>query len=156
MKEIWKPVRNYEGLYEVSNMGRVKSLNYNRTGKERILKVMDNGRGYLKLTLWKDGKDKQCYVHRLVAEAFIQFVPEANVSYEVDHRNTEKTDNRASNLCFVTSSQNNLNPKTKERQTNNPKKSKPVIAIHKITGLILEFPSIHEAERTSETVIGSS
>ena len=146
-KEIWKDIKGYEGYYQVSNMGNVKSLNYRRTGKERIMKPGDNGKGYLRVGLSKDGKRKSCKVHRLVAEAFIQFVPEANTSYEVDHKNTDRTDNRVSNLCYVTSSQNKLNPKTRERNINNPNKSKPVIGIDKITGLIVEFPSTKEAER---------
>ena len=58
MEEIWKPVKDYEGLYEVSNMGRVKSLNYRRTGKEKVLKGKLNNSGYLKVTLCKEGKAK--------------------------------------------------------------------------------------------------
>lgn len=155
MREEWRPVKDYEGLYEVSSLGRIKSLErtvwdnrgYYRTVQERILKPQDNGYGYLQVTLCKDGKIKHCYIHKLVASAFIQFVPEANTSYEVDHRNTERTDNKVSNLCFVTSSQNNLNPKTRGRNINNPKRSKPVLAVSKVTGDELKFPSIWEAER---------
>ena len=155
-KEIWKDIEGYEGLYEVSNMGRVKSLErtvwdnrgYYRTVPERIMKGKKSGSGYLQVHLSKDGKKKWYLIHRLVAEAFIQFVPEANISYEVDHRNTVRTDNRVSNLCYVTSSQNSHNPKTMERNINHPKLSKPIFGVDKITGLIVEFPSIKEAERT--------
>ena len=155
-KEIWKDIEGFEGLYQVSNMGRVKSLErtvwdsvrgYYRTVHERIRKPHKVRGGYIQVCLCKDGKKKGYLVHKLVAEAFIQFVPEANVSYEVDHRNTVRTDNRVANLCYVTSSQNKLNPKTRERNINHPNKSKPVIAIDKITGLIVEFASTMEAER---------
>ena len=58
MKEEWRPLVGYEGLYEVSNRGNMKSLNYRRTGKERILKPQKNRCGYLQVQLWKDGKAK--------------------------------------------------------------------------------------------------
>lgn len=68
--EIWKPIKNYEYLYEVSNYGRVKSLNFNHTKKEGILK--QDGKSYLQVTLFKNKKRNKELVHRLVAEAFIQ------------------------------------------------------------------------------------
>ena len=148
-KEIWKDIKGYEGMYQVSNMNNVKSLNYNGTGKEKLLKPLNNGHGYLRVNLWKDGKIKQCLVHRLVADAFIQFVPQEGVMYDVDHRNTDRTDNRAINLCWVSRSQNMNNPIT------NSKLSKPVLGINKINGLILEFPSAHEASRVLRIDQGS-
>ena len=149
MREEWRPVVGYEGLYEVSNMGNVKSLNYNGIGKEKLLKPLNNGHGYLRVVLCKDGKIKKCLVHRLVADAFIQFVPQEGVMYDVDHRNTDRTDNRAINLCWVSRSQNMNNPIT------NSKISKPVLGINKINGLILEFPSAHEASRVLRIDQGS-
>ena len=155
MREEWRPVVGYEGLYEVSNMGNVKSLErmkWNGRGyhkiPERILKASKSSNDYLFVSLWKDGKRKQHRVHRLVAQAFIQFVPQEGVMYDVDHRNTDRTDNRAINLYWVSRSQNMNNPIT------NSKLSKPVIAIEKRTGLKLEFSSAHEAER--ETGIANS
>lgn len=154
--EIWRDIKNYEGLYQVSSEGRVKSLERMKWNKgigcymtvpEKILKPRRRRDGYLDTQLWKNGKARRYLVHRLVSLAFIQFVPQVNTSYEVDHINTERTDNRVSNLCYVTSSQNNLNPKTRERNINHPNKSKAVICIDKVTGLIVEFPSAHEAER---------
>lgn len=69
--EVWKPIKGYEGLYEVSNMGRVRSLRNNHGNyREKILKQQDNGDGYLQVTLYKDGKAKHFTVHRLVAMAF--------------------------------------------------------------------------------------
>ena len=102
MREIWRPVVGYEGLYEVSNMGNIKSLGNGKSNnsKERIMKPFDNGNGYLHVHLCKDGKDKNYKIHRLVAQAFIQFVPQEGVMYDVDHRNTDRTDNRAINLIL--------------------------------------------------------
>lgn len=79
MKEIWKDVKDYEGKYQVSNLGRVKSLervvNHNgsktRTFPERILKPNKVAFDYLQVTLYKDGKRKCKYIHNLVMESFI-------------------------------------------------------------------------------------
>ena len=94
MKEIWKSITGYEGLYKVSNLGRVKSLNFRHTGKEKILRPLLCG-GYLNVQLCKEGKMKPCLIHRLVATAFIEN-PE-NLP-EVNHKNQVKTDNRVDNL----------------------------------------------------------
>ena len=71
MNEIWEPVKGYEGLYEVSNLGRVKSLNYKRTKQEKILKPNITKANYQQVHLCKDKKIKILYIHRLVAETFI-------------------------------------------------------------------------------------
>ena len=110
-KEIWKPVRDYEGLYEVSNLGRIKSLKRiikadfhfgnTRTYKERILKV-GNVRGYQQVNLL-DRNSKNKYVHRLVAEAFLD---NPNNYPVINHINGDKTDNRAENLEWCTQKEN--------------------------------------------------
>jgi hypothetical protein len=69
--EIWKPIKGYEGKYQVSNLGRVKSLNYNRSGKEKILKPILSHNGYLLVKLSKNGKTKNFRINRLVVETFI-------------------------------------------------------------------------------------
>ena len=61
----------YEGLYQVSNLGRILSLNYHLTGKAELMNPSDNGHGYFKVGLSKNGKTKNCYVHRLIAETFL-------------------------------------------------------------------------------------
>lgn len=141
-KEIWKDIEGYEGLYKISNMGNVKSLNYNHTGKEGILKNYKDTGGYLFIGLFKDGKRKNCIIHRLVAEAFI---PNPDNLPEVNHKDENKSNNRADNLEWCSRQYNNTyNDRAKKA---GKKISKPVIGINKVSGLILEFPSAMEAER---------
>ena len=102
--EIWKPVIGYYGLYEVSNFGRVKSINYNKTGKERLMKQVVNKQGYYQVTLHKNGSMAAKKVHRLVAEAFI---PNPNNLPCVNHKNEDKTDNRVENLEWCSIEYNN-------------------------------------------------
>ena len=111
-EEIWKPIKDFEGYYEVSNIGRVRSLNYKRTGKEKILKNIEDYKGYLEVGLTKNGKRKQFKVHRLVAEAFI---PNPENKPCIDHINTVKSDNRVENLRWVTYKENSNNEKTLEK-----------------------------------------
>ena len=145
-KEVWKPVRNYEGLYEVSNMGRVKSLERTvwcglnggcyRAIPEKILEGYDDGHGYLQVELYKDGKGKWCSINRLVAQAFLenpQNLPEVN------HKDEDKTNNRVENLEWCTKQYNV-----------EYSKAKAVIGINKVSGLIVEFPSTREAERQTD------
>lgn len=91
--EQWKNIENYEGLYEVSNLGRVKSL---QNGQEKILKPhKKNTKGYLQVGLWKDGKVKKIQIHRLVASAFI---PNPNNLPQVNHKNENPQNNCVQNL----------------------------------------------------------
>ena len=112
--EEWKAIKGYEGLYEVSNLGRVKSLERKvkhpivreKTIKEKILKYNIDNNGYLYVTLYKDGKSKSFKVHRLVA---IAFIPNPNNKPDIDHINTNKKDNRIENLRWVTKEENMSN-----------------------------------------------
>jgi len=87
MEEIWKDVAGWEGSYQVSTYGRVKSLKY---GKERILKPNKNSSGYLTVSLYIEGKTFSKVVHRLVA---IAFVPNHDNKCDVNHIDEDKTNN---------------------------------------------------------------
>ena len=102
MKEVFKDIPNYEGLYQISNLGRLKSLKFN---KERILKPTLNGRGYYTVTLYKDFKKQVIYVHQLVCVTFLNHKMNG---YElvVNHINLNKEDNRLENLELVTQREN--------------------------------------------------
>lgn len=115
-EEVWKDIVGYEGSYQVSNIGRVKSLDYHRTGEENILKLCKNTAGYLKVELWKNNKRKSFKVHRLVATAFIDN-PEKKP--QIDHINTIKTDNRVDNLRWCTAKENSDNPISRKRFLDN-------------------------------------
>lgn len=105
MQEVWKPVVGYEGLYEVSNLGRVKSLPRNGTIKEeRVLIPNDNGYGYLKLTLSKKNVITK-YVHILVAESFLGYKANKNV-IAVDHIDCNTYNNNLSNLRIISHTHN--------------------------------------------------
>lgn len=95
MIEIWKDIHEFEGRYQVSNLGNVKSLNYNKTGEERILKPYDNGKGYLLVNLFKGKRTVQKLVHRLVAEAFI---PNQNALSQINHKDENRQNNAVYNL----------------------------------------------------------
>lgn len=104
MVEIFKDIQGFEGLYQISNMGKVKSF---QNGKEKILKEKRNSKGYLSVSLRKDKKNYSRKIHRLVGEAF---VPNINNLPEIDHINTIRDDNRAENLRWVTHKENCNNP----------------------------------------------
>lgn len=101
--EIWKDVKGYEGIYQVSNIGRVKSLNYNRTGVENILKPGNNRRGYLTVVLHKGNIPRSKKIHRLICESFI---PNPENKETVNHINGIKTDNRLVNLEWASIGEN--------------------------------------------------
>ena len=97
--EEWRDIKGYEGLYQVSSWGRVKSLNYKRTGKEGILNGDPNNIGYMSVVLYKNGKRKPRLIHRLVAAAFI---PNPDNLPIINHIDENKNNNRVDNLEWCT------------------------------------------------------
>lgn len=113
MIEVWKDIPEYEGLYQVSNFGRIKSLERERKMNipchdiavvhERILKPSISGSGYEKVVLSKDATHKTIRVHKLVAQAFVSNPDDKS---EINHKDGNKKNNRADNLEWVTSKEN--------------------------------------------------
>lgn len=101
--EIWKDIPEYEGLYQVSNLGNVRSLNYNKTKKIKVLKQGIQKKGYLFITLSKEGKHKSYNAHRLVAKVFI---PNPNNLPQVNHKDEDKTNNSVENLEWCSAEYN--------------------------------------------------
>jgi hypothetical protein len=98
MGEIWKDIEGYEGLYQVSNLGRIKSLKRKRI---RILKLFHDKGGYIWVSLRKDNIGHRMYVHHLVAFAFI-----SGLSKEINHKDGDKSNNNANNLEWSNRSKN--------------------------------------------------
>lgn len=101
--ELWKDIKGYEGLYQVSNEGRVKSLNYKRTGKEKTLCPKKHNKGYLQIQLMNGDRNKTYTIHRLVAEAFIE---NPNNYPCVNHKDEDKQNNNVDNLEWCTQKYN--------------------------------------------------
>ena len=101
-KEVFKDVIGFEGVYQVSNLGNIKSLKF---GKEKILKGRIHSNGYRAINLCKNSKTYTKKVHQLVAMSFFNHEPNG-MSLVVDHVNNIKTDNRVENLQIITSRQN--------------------------------------------------
>lgn len=104
MEEVWKDIEGFENVYQVSNMGRVRSLGFDKWHKGRIIKPhLDGKKHYLFVQLYKDGLSRKINVHRLVA---IAFIPNPNNYPQVNHKDEDKTNNRADNLEWCTARYN--------------------------------------------------
>ena len=137
-EEIWKDVVGYEGLYQVSNLGRVKSL----FRYKKILKQFEDNKGYLRVTLYKNNKSKSIKVHRLVATAFI---PNPNNYDCINHKDENKTNNNVENLEFC-SFYYNLMYGTRVQRISK-KNNKPILQFDLKGNFVKEFESITQASK---------
>lgn len=107
MKEIWKDIKYFENVYQISNLGRIKSLPKKRNSKfnnkEIILKQFKNTNGYLQIDLWKNNKRKHILVHKLVAQTFIE---NSNNYPFINHKDENKQNNCVDNLEWCTAKYN--------------------------------------------------
>ena len=166
MLEIWRTAVYdgivYEGLYKVSNLGRILSLNYRNTGKAELMNPVDNGNGYLVVNLSKNRKEKTCKVHRLVAETFLENPenkPCVNHKIEGDEGKTMNMvifnedgtiNEEKTTIEWVTYEENNNYATHNERvgkANTNGKRSKKVLQLTLSGDLIREWPSTQECER---------
>ena len=145
MTEIWLPIEGYENLYEVSSLGRVRSLERTVTSKNGVTqkfpgKILKPGvvRGYLMVELCKNGIRRSYYIHRLVSTAFI---PNPNNLPQVNHLSEDKLNNSVENLEWCSAKENsNYGTRTKR---SSEKRSKPVLCVE----LNQIFPSLTEAAK---------
>ena len=138
-EEIWCQIKGYEGQYQVSDKGRVISLKF---GNERILKPIRVPKGYLMVNLCKNGEKNKCYVHRLVAQAFI---PNPDNLPQVNHKDENKENNYVQNLEWCSDKYNiNYGTRTKRQAE---KLSKPILQYTKSGKLVREWKSTHDVER---------
>lgn len=157
IEEIWKDVKGYEGKYQVSNYGRVKSLNYMRTGKERIMKPGINSTGYRFIKL-SNGKKKTFRMCRLVYSTFVSEIPKWNpkeksdTKLEINHIDENKLNDCLWNLELVTHYKNLLHGTRLARLSkallNNEKHSKKVYQYTLSGELVKIWTSTRECERS--------
>ena len=145
MNEVWKAVKGYEGLYEISNTGKVKSLI-----KERLLKPWEHKKGYLVVKLTKDKSHKEFKIHRLVAQAFI---PNIDNKEQVNHIDGNKHNNYVENLEWCNDAENRMHA-----YKNGLRKMEELIEVEMVSidgNFIDKFPSISEASRRTGINIGN-
>lgn len=157
-KEIWKDIIGYEGLYQVSSLGRVRSLNrsiliegkrtYFKEGK--ILKPLKAGAGYQYVNLWKCNHRNFVGIHRLVAKCFL---PNPNNYNQVNHKDEDKTNNNVDNLEWCNAKYNmnygNVGKKISKGVTANNGFSVPVVQFDLKWNKIGSFQSAADAERAT-------
>lgn len=164
MEEIWKDIKEYENLYMISSYGRIKSVDkYDRLGrfwKGKILILYKHSNGYLSVGLTKGGKTKKYWIHRLVAETFLD---NPNNLPCVNHKDENPLNNNVSNLEFCTYEYNNNYGTRNKRLSDSLKghsvseetrkkmskiKNKTILQFNKDGDFIKEWKSVNEAEET--------
>lgn len=163
MTEIWKDIKGYEGCYQVSNLGRVKSVERlvnnkqgMRTQREKIKQASIKPNGYYQTSLYKNNQGKNYYVHRLVAEAFLENREQLP---QVNHKDEDKGNNCIDNLEWCDSSTNNSYGTKGKRQSetflNNGKTCKRVVKCDLDGNALAVYRSMREAERENNMANGS-
>lgn len=157
IKEVWKDIPGYEGRYQVSDMGRVRSLSYLGTKNIRVLKPKPYRGGYLCVALCKNGKAWYAKIHRLVYHTFIGIdKPYVRGSrgtecWVINHKDGDRTNNRLSNLELITQAENvvygDAREKQRKVQRNNKHTSKKVYQYTLDGRFIKEWPSTRECHR---------
>ena len=154
--EVWKDVVDFEGIYQVSSIGRLKSLDRltsdGRKIKGRIRKLKKNNRGYVTASLWKENREYTRLIHRLVAESFIANEDRLE---QVNHINEDKNNNSAANLEWC-SNEYNFNHGTRAERTTKHKnyinrerptyEGKRVKATCTKTGLVIYLENMRKGE----------
>ncbi len=152
MGEVWKDIPGYEGLYQISSMGRLKSFKQSKSGK--VLSCKNSKGDYIRVVLRGKGvKNRSASIHRLVAEAF---VPNPNDKPEVNHKDNNKQNNRAENLEWVTRKENanhaiRHNPNIIKGMVryNRYVRPKTILQYSRRGGLVAEYPNSMAAQRAT-------
>ena len=155
--EIWRDVKDYKGLYQVSNLGKILSLNYRNTGRAEVMNPGTNTDGYLQVDLSKNRETKTCLVHRLIAEAFLEN-PENKpcINHKIEGDKGKKInmvifnedgtiDKERTTIEWVTYKENNDYGTRTERASK--ARSKPVLQLSFSGDLIREWESTQECGR---------
>lgn len=142
IKEEWKDIKNYEGLYKISNLGRVKKINKSNI---IICKPSIDTSGYKQIVLTKNEKRKSYKIHRLVAVAFI---PNSNNLPQINHKDENKLNNDVSNLEWCTL-QYNCNYGSRNYRCTRHRQHR-VQQYNKQNNLVGEYPSLKEAEKITK------
>lgn len=155
-EEIWKDIKGFEGIYQVSNLGRVRSLDRivkiksrwgcmtERFYKGRVLSPGTDTKGYKFVNLKKDGQNSECRIHRLVALAFVPGNFEGAV---VNHKDENRENNIPDNLEWITFADNLNYGTARQRSTDGHGNSRPVEEIDKQGNVTNIYPSIEECAR---------
>lgn len=156
MKEIWKDIKGYEGLYQISNLGRVKRLKrkfqtYNHLTKryntriidEKILKGTIN-KGYNRICLTKDGIEKNYFVHRLVIENFVREVKDNET---IDHVDCNKLNNNINNLEIVSIQENIMRAFNNGLRKESKAAIQPVYLVDDNDNILKEYDSMYQAAK---------
>lgn len=138
--EVWRPVPGYEGIYEVSDAGSVRSFCH---GYGRMLKPIHDQDGYSRVGLYRNGKQRRVFIHRLVAEAFIGPPP---AGLHVAHRDGSRTNNSASNLRYATAAENNADKVAHGRVSHGERNGSAVLTASQVLAIRrFNGPTAHAA-----------